>query len=194
MFPVLLREYGPVKKWWRDIVSNFYRQSSKNVTISKAVFPVLLRELFEKMTTNPHNVISGFMSTGICPYNPGAIPNSKCIASDGYLEEEGNKEQEQGLEQPSSSTSMDQPEEVPTPKKLMKFALTQVISPLERNPSTSLALSQNREKRRRVHKSYGECITEEESLVRLREQEDLRNKKKIANRKKTQDLKQVPQV
>ena len=65
----------------------------------------------------------------------------------------------------------------PTPRKLLRQAIVKAISPGE-GPTTSKALNQNKQRRARVQKKYGECLTEEESLERLKAEEIKRGQKK----------------
>ena len=56
--------FGPAKTEWAKIVKQWFRET-RHKNISKAVFPVLLRELVDRMPSA--NLISGFAATGAWP-------------------------------------------------------------------------------------------------------------------------------
>ena len=49
--------------------------------VNKTDFPILLKETFEK-TMSMKTIISGFHTSGICPFNPEAILKERLIPSD----------------------------------------------------------------------------------------------------------------
>ncbi|CAL4214375.1 unnamed protein product, partial [Meganyctiphanes norvegica] len=65
--------FGPLKKNWKNIIGSFYCQT-KNINITKSVFPTLLAELFHDLVNNQSmNLRSGFRATGVWPLNKKII-------------------------------------------------------------------------------------------------------------------------
>ena len=50
------------------------------ITVNKTNFPILMKEAFEKAMFI--NIISGFYTPGICPFNPEAILKERLMPSD----------------------------------------------------------------------------------------------------------------
>ncbi|XP_045766027.1 uncharacterized protein LOC123867805 [Maniola jurtina] len=65
--------FGPLKKLWREILLNYKIKNPREATIHKGHFPNLLKQLVEKLNEKNHNIISGFKSTGIVPFNPDKV-------------------------------------------------------------------------------------------------------------------------
>ena len=51
------------------------------ITVNKTNFPILFKEAFEK-TMSMKTIISGFRTSGICPFNPEAILKERLVPSD----------------------------------------------------------------------------------------------------------------
>ena len=51
------------------------------ITVNKTNFPILFKEAFEK-TMSTKTIISGFHTSGICPFNPEAILKERLMPSD----------------------------------------------------------------------------------------------------------------
>lgn len=117
---------------------------------------------YQQMCNRPDHIISGFRATGLCPFNKEAIPDDRCITSQAF---EDNQIEGQIEDEP------------PTPRKLLRRAIVDAISPGE-STGTQQAIAQSRKRRARVQKSFGECITEAESMTRLKEAEEKRKSKK----------------
>ena len=63
--------FGPLKRYWVEVCRQFMF-SNPGRAISKFQFSTLFSEAWSKgMSIN--NIVSGFRSTGICPFKPGAI-------------------------------------------------------------------------------------------------------------------------
>ena len=60
--------FGPAKKRWEVIVRDWYRQT-KQQSITKPIFPVLLGKLFKYLEENNMNLVNGFAATSIWPVN-----------------------------------------------------------------------------------------------------------------------------
>lgn len=67
--------FGPLKKLWREILLNYKIKNPREATIHKGHFPDLLKKLMDKLNEKTHNIISGFKSTGIVPFNPDKVIN-----------------------------------------------------------------------------------------------------------------------
>ena len=63
--------YAPLKAHWQDVCHR-YLQSYPGKVITKYQFSQLFSEAWLK-TMNPANIISGFRSCGIFPFNPTAV-------------------------------------------------------------------------------------------------------------------------
>jgi len=80
--PLDVAFYRPLKIAWRRTLDNWKQGCKrKSQTLSKDVFPRLLGELMETLCgqasahgiTSSDNLVSGFQSTGICPFNPDRV-------------------------------------------------------------------------------------------------------------------------
>ena len=162
--------YGPAKKEWYKILTNFYRESRQK-TVQKPSFPRLLKVLFEKaFVSRPQNLISGFRKTRLYPLNPKAVPEAKLVPST--------------LLQPRSPAADDDSspdvsimEESVSPHKALREAIKDAVCPRS-SDSTNQALSNASRKRTRVQKKHGEVLTSESSLQRLADEEKRREEKR----------------
>ena len=173
--PLDVSVYAPLKVFWKDILTTYYRES-RLTTASKAVFPFLLKQLYEKVQQRPGNIVNGFAACGICPFNKNAIPDSKLIPSTQF---EPCQESENEEEATASVNSMDDVVEGASfsPRKVLRKALISAISPPQ-SKLTENALINAKKPRRRVQKDIGECLTEEQTMERLKEEEERRQLKK----------------
>ena len=69
--------FGPLKKAWHKVCSDFITWTG--VPPSKVNFFRLLSKAWKELS--PTHVTSGFVATGIYPFNPKAIPESAYIPS-----------------------------------------------------------------------------------------------------------------
>lgn len=71
MQPLDVAFYAPLKKYWREILTNWKKTSGRRLpSLTKDAFPVLLSKLQEKLEEGQrgsHNVMSGFSKTGLYP-------------------------------------------------------------------------------------------------------------------------------
>lgn len=74
MQPLDVAFYAPLKKYWREILSNWKKTSGRRLpSLTKDAFPGLLSKLQEKLEEGErgsHNVVSGFSKTGLYPLDP----------------------------------------------------------------------------------------------------------------------------
>lgn len=74
MQPLDVAFYAPLKKYWREILSNWKKNKGRKMsTLSKDVFPQLLKKLRQKLDENGkggENLRSGFRKTGLYPFDP----------------------------------------------------------------------------------------------------------------------------
>ena len=66
----------------------------------------------------------------------------------------------------------------PSPRKTLRTALINVLSPPV-SKATSTALANNKAPRKRIQKPYGECLTEDSAMKRLREEMEAHKNKGI---------------
>lgn len=72
--PLDVSFFAPMKRKWRAVLDNWRKESRRKGTIPKEQFPVLLNKLWGSVsTTAKANLISGFRTTGICPFSPDTI-------------------------------------------------------------------------------------------------------------------------
>ena len=164
--PLDVGVFSPMKKVWRDILKNWYRESRlQNVT--KASFPFLLKKMFEKI--KPQNAVSGFKGTGLYPLNKNAISHRILITE--------KIDQEQI---PGSSTNKESTQEsefsLNSPLKDLKKAILHTHSPPP-SANTVLAMANSTRKRKRVQNKCGEVLTTELVLERLAAEESDRKLK-----------------
>ena len=164
--PLDVGVFSPMKKVWRDILKNWYRESRlQNVT--KASFPFLLKKMFEKI--KPQNAVSGFKGTGLYPLNKNAISHRILITE--------KIDQEQI---PGSSTNKESTQEsefsLNSPLKDLKKAILHTLSPPP-SANTVLAMANSTRKRKRVQNKCGEVLTTELVLERLAAEESDRKLK-----------------
>lgn len=69
--------FGPYEAFWDDEVLLYWsqRKGTESRTISKRTLGKIFSKVW-KRTTTPANVSSGFMATGIYPFDPNAIPEN----------------------------------------------------------------------------------------------------------------------
>ena len=74
MQPLDVAFYAPLKKYWRAILSDWKKNEGRKMsTLSKDVFPQLLKKLRQRLDENgkgSENLRSGFRKTGIYPFDP----------------------------------------------------------------------------------------------------------------------------
>lgn len=85
--PLDVAFYGPLKRLWRNVLDEWKVSCNNNriKSLTKEMFPKLLSNLFKKLypdgTEMSNNIISGFRTCGIFPYNPdialSKLPNSQ---------------------------------------------------------------------------------------------------------------------
>ncbi|XP_028037361.1 uncharacterized protein LOC114248348 [Bombyx mandarina] len=72
--PLDVAFFGPLKRKWRDILTQYKIHNPAEPQINKAHFPMLLKSLLEAIEINSKaNICAGFKATGIVPFNPQTI-------------------------------------------------------------------------------------------------------------------------
>lgn len=72
--PLDVAFFGPLKKIWRRILTDYKIKNPSEAQINKSHFPILLKELLvEIRTCNKDKIKSGFKATGIVPFNPQKV-------------------------------------------------------------------------------------------------------------------------
>ena len=74
--PLDVGVFGPVKSAWQKILKQYKVRTS----VTKDIFPSLIRELWEK-SIKPEHLRAGFKSAGLAPFNPAAIPSDRLSPS-----------------------------------------------------------------------------------------------------------------
>ncbi|CAH0719077.1 unnamed protein product, partial [Brenthis ino] len=68
------RIFGPMKRHWREILTDYKTTYSNVSTINKCYFPQLLKELMARIDINKeNNSRKGFEASGIFPFNPSRV-------------------------------------------------------------------------------------------------------------------------
>lgn len=162
--PLDVAVYGPMKTTWRQILQN-YKLTTKASKADKKNFASLLAELL-KLTMTPAQLRSGFRATGICPFNPKAVPDDKLASSIPFSFAPA---QQTAVAQASSG-----PVETPIRTYLTGY-FTELLQP--KQPAVS---GKRQDRIRPVY--YGEALTRDEVFERIQEAED--KKKRAAEEKK----------
>jgi hypothetical protein len=72
--PLDVAFFGPMKRKWREIITEWKRKEKKNATMTKDVFPRQLRKLHEALAKSQEmNLKAGFRKCGIYPVSCEAI-------------------------------------------------------------------------------------------------------------------------
>ncbi|CAB3231145.1 unnamed protein product [Arctia plantaginis] len=72
--PLDVAFFGPMKRLWREILTNYKATYSTVSTINKCHFPQLLQELMTKIDmTKETNICKGFEGSGIFSFNPSRV-------------------------------------------------------------------------------------------------------------------------
>ena len=71
MQPLDTAVFGPLKIYWRDACHDFM-QANPGKVISKYTFSTLLNTAWMKAMV-PKNIINGFRTSGVYPFNPKAV-------------------------------------------------------------------------------------------------------------------------
>ena len=139
-------------------------------SVDKAVFPGLLSKLWAKL--DPTHAINGFKHTGLHPFNRTAV-DSKILYS------HADPPPPQTSQGPRSSS------------RLLEKAILDKLSPPPK-ADTKATMQNKSRKRTRLQAVQGECLTNEDVLKRLEDEEANRNKKK-SKRGVSITMKKVPQ-
>ena len=144
--PLDVGVFKSVKASWRNILNDWFKDSRLQ-TVDKAVFPLLLSKLWSCL--KPQHAVNGFRGCGLLPVDRSAVQHRVLAESSG----------------------MEDNIEVLTPRKALRQAIINTVSPDEN-------LQVPRKKRIRVQHKSGEILTEEEVLKRLEEEARTRQEKK----------------
>ena len=145
--PLDVSVFRSVKTMWKQILMDYLRESRIH-SIDKSVFPKLLSRLWPRLVGE--HAVNGFEACGLFPLNRTAV-NHKVIKQ-GRIESSGSSDDN------------------PTPRKALKKAILQMVSPTEP--------IKKRGPRKRVQHVTGEVLTEAIVLERLRQEEIDRQAKK----------------
>lgn len=173
--PLDVGVYGPLKTHWSLVLRDYYRESRLQ-NVKKEGFPSLLNKVFQFLVSRPGNAANAFAACGLCPLDKSAIPDSSIIASTPFASAPA---------QSSSSSTSRIPSPPMTPRKAMRTAIVELLSPAE-SASTTAAILAGKRTRKRVQIKTGESLTEPGALERLRiEQEEREEKKRLKKGKAT---------
>ena len=150
--PLDVSVYSPVKQAWKRIL-NTYKLKTRAANIGKEDFPGLLKQLWDSSFKESH-LIGGFRETGLYPFNQSAIPSWKIAPALPI--------------QARSSTDTTVAGETPLRSELRKCFIDAIKPREERQPQC----------RKKVIIHYGEALTNDETIERLREAEEEKKKKK----------------
>ena len=154
--------FKPLKGKWRTILLRFYRETRMK-SADKGSFPVFLKQLWEKKSAS--HLVGGFRGSGLWPFNPNAIRDSK----NGQYHVSASSEPQPG---PSSQEES----AVNTLRKLLCKTIIETIAP-PMSHATKDAVANSNRKRKRVQAKAGEVLTSSEVLKRLEIEEEDGQKK-----------------
>lgn len=158
--PLDVAYFSPLKKVWRNILRNFFRESRLQ-SIDKAVFPSLLKSLMEK--SKAENIHSGFLGAGLFPLDQ--TKSKKKIL-------------------PNEVDLMNEDEDANISK--LHEAIIHTISP-PLSKTTKDAIENKKKTRRRVQSKTGEILTSEMAMKRLLENSVEKSAKSKRNKKPRSD-------
>lgn len=143
--------FSPMKKVWRNVLRNFFRESRLQ-SVDKAVFPSLLKCLVEK--SNSKNISSGFLGAGLFPLDESK-PQKKVFADQIDL----------SSDEDANITKLHQ-------------AIIHTLSPPQ-SQTTKDAIANKKLRRRRVQSKTGEILTSDTAMERLLEESVAKKKKPV---------------
>jgi hypothetical protein len=103
--------FKPLKTAWKAIVSEYYLTNNFD-TISKPVFPSLLKKIYEK-ALQPQHATGGFVKTGLFPLNRDKIDASRCATAESFDDSSSTTKNPSLPLSPSPSTSSTIPHTAP---------------------------------------------------------------------------------
>ena len=180
--PLDVGVFKGMKTRWREILSDFYRQSRLN-SVSKDAFPPLLAKLFTHLVEHGGWAMNAFAKCGLCPLNRSKVSESceKVLLS--TTVNSATAAHSQSPESPQRKKSC--PETVTATKTPIKPSLNAdmsmtptssaildtVVKTLRCKPDETVkaALENSLMKRKRVQKKSGEILTKPSVLARLKE-------------------------
>lgn len=166
--PLDLTVFRSLKGSWDEALVKWQRKYL-GTKLSKKGFSQLIGELWDKVS--PDIISSGFRKGGIVPYNREIIPKEMFdpITYKRWLESRSILENPEPLEQPGSS-GIQQASPIPTGKPNLSFEEL-MLSMLKKSDNST---SNEKPKKRRIA-AGAEVITKEDVILRLK---DLENEKK----------------
>lgn len=184
--PLDVGVFGPLKLNWKAILKAWYRESRMQ-SVSKAVFPSLLRKLFEKLPSE--NGVGGFRGSGLFPPNKEVM--FKRMLKTKAKEPTANNVVKAGPSTsriPTTVSPINENESsIGSPFKHIKAAVISTLSP---TPSSSIkeAMKNAKRKRTRMQNKAGEVLTTKTTLKRLYTEKIKRdNRCKTSSKKYKQD-------
>lgn len=127
--PLDVGVFRPVKVAWKKILNTWFTES-RNKSVDKAVFPTLLAKLWSQL--DPMHAINAFRGAGLYPPNRKAVMHRVV-----------------GVEPPEDVPSTSTSQMPETPRKLLRTAILQVISP-PASKETEQGVEQKKRQRKRV--------------------------------------------
>lgn len=72
--PLDVAFFGPLKKTWRKILTNYKVKNPRQASLNKCHFPPLLKHVMDDVNMGKkENLVSGFKAAGIYPFNPKKV-------------------------------------------------------------------------------------------------------------------------
>ena len=170
--------YGPLKEVWRQTLKDF-KMSSGAMHITKAEFPSLLKDMWERSLLARH-LKSGFKCCGLHPLSKTAIPDSKLS--------------------PALNCSTDPQPSIPTPRPRLSIEVmskcsrgTPHLTPIRLHLRDHFArlldkkqhkCKSDKDKRKVKPSFYGQVLTSDELVELLEREKEMKSqKRKIASSK-----------
>ena len=158
--PLDVGVYGPLKQVWSQVLKGF-KLETMGAKVDKEVFPTLVAQMWPRVLL-PEHLIGGFRAAGLHPLSHDAIPVTKLKISFPFPQESSP--------QPSQSQHQQHRQQSqPLPGTPVSIHIAQFFGNLFLSQQCKITEQAGRQIRIQP-RHYGEALTEEEVIERLRQQ------------------------
>ena len=165
--PLDVGVFGPLKQVWSRVLKE-YKFETMGARVDKEVFPSLVAKMWPQVLL-PEHLIGGFRAAGLHPLSREAITPKKLKTSKPFLQQEPP--------QSSTCTPRQTPVQHPPLPQLPRTPVTINIAKFFGDPFISqncqVNIQQQASRQDRIEpRHYGEALTEDEFIERIRQQEE----------------------
>ena len=200
--PLDVGVFGPLKHVWSQILKEF-KLETLAAKVDKRAFPSLVAKMWPRVLLLEH-LIGGFRGAGLHPLSRDAIPTSKLKVSIPFQappqtqsaqsqqsQSQQSQSQQSQSQQSQSQQSQSQRSQSPQPSALhlqqqpptpVSIHIAQFFGNLFISQGTVAVSGVPKGRTKPTH--YGEALTEEEVVERIRQQEEEKKAKKDSSRRK----------